>query len=991
MSAPDDTSQPPSSESKPINHTKAGPDETAAQAGEAMPANFPVVGVGASAGGLEALKQLTAAIPAETQFAYVLVTHQQAGQVTILPELLSKHSSLRFVTIEDGMRLEPGVVYVAPAFDITLEDEVLRLSSDSERSQHHSIDAFFTSLAALKERAVAVVLSGTGSDGTRGVADVSAAGGLVVVQDPGTARYADMPASAARTSFVDAIAAPGEIPARIQSLFASRRPLESRAPSEDVTGALYRVLHFLRTRTGQDFTAYKKSTLWRRIERRMNVQGVTSPQQYVRALEERPEEIEVLFRELLISVTSFFRDPETFVVLCNQLRSTFESWEEERPFRAWVPACATGEEAYSLAIAIREILTDLDRRVSVQIFATDLDQPAIDVARAGRYPLSIDAHVTPERLDRFFVKTDTGYRISKEIRESIVFAPQNVIKDPPFTKLDLLSCRNLLIYLEPELQRRVIGLFSYALRPDGLLLLGSSESIASFDDAFVAIDKKCKLFRRRDTRPETPAEFPEVPTGQGLPRAGRPRLDVARGGPTALSSIAERVVLTNLAPPSVLINERGDIAYFHGRTGKFLEPAAGEPVANIFGMLREGLRLDVSSALRQALTRSEPVVRPGLRVKSNGSFIRVKLSVRRIDEPELVRGMFLVSFEQEPELDLDAEGGAEGDQVRQNARINELELELQHTRDNLQATIEELETSNEELKSTNEELQSTNEELQSANEELETSREEMQSLNEELQTVNSELEERNRALSQANDDMQNLLNSTDVATVFLDDRLAIKRFTTQARKVFSLIDTDIGRPISDLSANLRYEELVNDAREVLRSLVFQEREILTKEGAWRMMRIMPYRTAENVIDGLVMTFIDIDRIKREQQAAEAARRFAESLVEALPAGVAVLDSELRVVTANQALYDIFRTNAKRTLGEPFQSLGDGFLDVPDLTESMSHVLDGSIELKRFNLPPTPQRFGGRHLRVSAHRMVSQPRMPTMVLLMIEDRGASDKG
>lgn len=757
--------------------------------------------------------------------AFVIVTHQHAGHTSLVPELLASETSLPVLRVEDGTELALNTIFVAPAKLVRLDGVALRLE-DLRSGPQHNIDAFLTSMAALKENAVAVVLSGTGSDGTYGAEQVSAAGGLVLAQDPKSARFGEMPASVAQACTVDAVLPPASMPKRIAELLRGREV--DPAPTEDVTAALYRVLHLLRARTGQDFTAYKKSTLWRRIERRMNVQGVTSPQEYARILENRAEEIEILFRELLISVTSFFRDPDTFAALSSQLRSAFEAWDGDRPFRAWVPACATGEEAYSLAIIIRELLSELGRHVAIQIFATDLDQAAIDVARAGRYPLNIDAHVTPERLERFFVKTDAGYRISKEIRESIVFAPQNVIKDPPFTKLDLLSCRNLLIYLEPELQRRVIGLFSYALRPEGLLLLGSSESIASFDDAFYPIDKKSKLFRRRDTRAETPAEFPDVPTPTGLARPPRSRND-ANNAPSALAGIAERVVLSQLAPPSVLINERGDIAYFHGRTGKFLEPAVGEPVSNIFGMAREGLRLDLSSALRQALTRSDPVVRPGLRVKSNGGFIRVKLSVRRIDEPELVRGMFLVSFEVEPEIDA-GEPGTEREQTRHNARVNELELELQHTRDNLQATIEELETSNEELKSTNEELQSTNEELQSANEELETSREEMQSLNEELQTVNSELEERNRALSQANDDMQNLLNSTDVATVFLDDRLAIKRFTTQARKVFSLIDTDIGRPISDLAANLRYDELVNDAREVLRSLIFQEREILTKGG-----------------------------------------------------------------------------------------------------------------------------------------------------------------
>lgn len=977
----------------PSNATLKGPDPSPGAGREPDSAppldtektnrNFLVVGIGASAGGLDALNQFFAAVPESPGLAFVVVTHQQSGNVTLLPELLSKHTSLSLVTIRDGMKIAPNVVYIAPADDVVLEDGRLLLTPATPgRAPHHPIDTFFRSLAsAWKDRAVAIVLSGTGTDGTSGIGEVKMAGGLVLAQDPDTAKFPNMPASAVASRFVDAVLAPAAMPKMFER-FAGGRTQEPEEPApEDGSAALFRVLHLLRARTGQDFTAYKKSTLWRRLERRMTVRGVANASAYARFLEEVPEEIEILFRELLISVTSFFRDPETFVTLTAHLRKHLAQWDDERPFRAWVPACATGEEAYSIAIGIREVLGELEKRIPVQIFATDLDQPAIDSARAGNYPAGIDAHVTAERLQRFFVKTDTGYRITKEIRESIVFAPQNVIKDPPFTKLDLLSCRNLLIYLEPELQRRVIGLFSYALRPDGLLLLGSSESIATFDDAFYAIDKKHKLFRRRDTRPETPAEFPEVPTPS---HPGRLRRADATGRPAnELAATAERVLLTHLAPPSVLANERGDIAYFHGRTGKFLEPAAGEPVSNLFGMVREGLRVDVSSALRQALTRAEPIVRPGIKVKNNGSHIRVKLTVRRLDEPVLVRGMFLVSFEVEPDLPESHGSQGEGEPGRPNPRINDLELELQHTRDNLQATIEELETSNEELKSTNEELQSTNEELQSANEELETSREEMQSLNEELQTVNSELEERNRALSQANDDMQNLLNSTDVATVFLDDHLAIKRFTTQARKVFSLIDTDIGRPISDLAANLRYEDLLTDAREVLLSLVFQEREILTKEGAWRLMRIMPYRTAENVIDGLVMTFIDIDRIKREQETADSTRVFAQSLVEAIPSGVAVVDAELRVVTANKAFLALLKTNSKRAFGESIQSVADGALDAPELIDSLPAIRDGSLELRGVRLTPAGNRMGGIVLSVNAHRMVVAPGQPVMILLMVE--------
>jgi two-component system CheB/CheR fusion protein len=979
----------------PVDHEAAGkrPEKTPAKSSADAAASksaiepvasaprrdFMVVGLGASAGGLEALKQFFSGVSAAMGMAFVVVTHQQSGSVTLLPQLLSKETKLPIVLIENGVTLEPGVVYVATSAPVSVRDGRLWLDEPDKSVPHHPIDFFFRSLAAdCRDRSVAIVLSGTGSDGALGLSEIKSAGGVIFAQDSDSARYSGMPASATATRLVDYNMPPSEMPAKLVEL--AERAGKMEPEGEEVTAALYRVLHLLRARTGTDFTAYKKSTLWRRIERRMNVRAVENASAYARLLQETPDEVERLFRELLISVTSFFRDLETFAVLSVELRNLFDSWPDGRPFRAWVPACATGEEAYSLAIIVREVLADLRKNVPVQIFATDLDPMAIDTARIGRYPSGISANVNGQRLETFFVKEEGSYRVCKEIRETIVFAVQNVIKDPPFTRLDLLSCRNLLIYLEAELQRRVIGLFSYALRPKGLLLLGSSESIAGFNEAFENVDKKNKLFRRRDTRAETPSEFSAVPATVNVSRPPDAKAS-ADGESVAVVQSAEQVLLANLAPPSVLINERGEIAYFHGRTGRFLEPPAGEPVSNLFSMLRKGLRLEVPAAMRQAARRSEPIVHSGLQVASDNGFISVRLTVRHLSDPPPVRDMYLVTFEIEPALSAKRKATVRADS-QPSQRISELELELQHTRENLQGTIEELETSNEELKSTNEELQSTNEELQSANEELETSREEMQSLNEELQTVNSELEERNRALSQANDDMQNLLNSTDVATVFLDDNLAIKRFTTQARKVFSLIDTDIGRPISDLSANLEYDGFVRDARDVLHSLVFQEREIRTKEGAWRLMRIMPYRTAENVIDGLVMTFIDIDRVKAKEEETEAARRLAETMVEAVPAGVMVVDAELRVVSANRTFLELFRTTVKRTVGESVQSLADGALDSPEFLTPIAEVFKTGEEMHERPLRAIGQRVIQQPLLMSARRMLTKPGEAQRVLVMV---------
>ncbi|HEU5076004.1 MAG TPA: CheR family methyltransferase, partial [Polyangiaceae bacterium] len=650
--------------------------------------------------------------------------------------------------------------------------------------------------------------------------------------------------------------------------------------------------------------------------------------------------------ELLIGVTSFFRDPDVFSALAETLTHYIEKLEPGAELRVWVAACSTGEEAYSLAIVIHECLKKLNKHPTVQIFATDLDPRAVQTARTGRYPAAIAADVSAERLREYFVPEDSSYRVSKEIREMLVFAPQSLTRDPPFTRIDLLSCRNMLIYLEPELQQKILTLFHYALLPKGLLLLGTSESLGALDDAFSVVDKKHKIFTNRESvrghrisdlqlDMPTASKFTVQDVGQRSHRTSAP----ARG----LGLLAERVLLASLVPPSVLITERGEIAYIHGRTGRFLEPAAGEPNGNVFDMAREGLRLELAAAIRQAAQKRSHVVRHGLQVRTNGGFEQVSLTVRPLAEPEALAGLLLVTFESKGAIDPAAvstptpadppSGGLTSDRAAQ------LENELQHVRENLQGTIEELETSNEELKSTNEELQSTNEELQSTNEELETSREEMQSLNEELQTLNAELQDRNEELSQINDDMQNLLNSTDVATVFLDGDLHIKRFTAPAKKVFHLRDSDIGRPLSDMAASLRYEYLIQDAQHVLETLVYTEKEVQTSDGDWRLMRILPYRTAQNVIDGLIITFLSLDRFKQAEAEAAHARSFCQRLAGTMRDGVLVLDATYRVVSTNPAFCQIFGFSAKALLGEPLDALGAGF-DGAELRTKLDELASG---------------------------------------------------
>ena len=920
--------------------------------------------------------------------AFVVITHQAPDRTTLLPELLAKHAEIPVTTAADGMPLRPDHVYVAPpGRALIIKDETLRLSTLEPARGALTIDHAFRALAENEgDHGIGIVLSGNGSDGTLGIVEIKGAFGMVMAQDPRTAQYPGMPASAIATHLVDFVLPPEEMPAQlVRYVRGQRRMVRDRFRFEDagVDGALHKILAVLRGRNGSDFSAYKKSTMRRRIERRMHVHGITEPEEYARFLEHTAYEVDALFKELLISVTSFFRDPPAFEALEHELSKLVELKDDGQTLRAWITGCATGEEAYSIAIVVKEVLQRAHKNIKVQIFATDLDQAAVDVARGGRYPDGIAADVSPERLDRFFTREDSGYRVNKDVRELIVFAVQNVIKDPPFTKVDLLSCRNLLIYLESELQKRVLGLFSYALLPHGLLLLGTSESVTGFDDRFSTLDKRWKLFQRSENAAmQTLPDFFGERAATTAVGGGHPLARDGHRGRPGIAAVAERVLLSSFVPPSIIISERGELIYVQGRIGAYFELAPGEPTQNVFTMAREGLRAELPAAIRAAATMNRSVVRRNLQVKTNGGYSPVTLTARRLSEPEALRNAFVISFMTGNELEdppATKKGRKPGKSVE---RISAVEEEPQRTRENLQGMIEELETTNEELQSTNEELQSTNEELQSANEELETSREEMQSLNEELQTVNAELEGRNRALSQANDDMQNLLNSTDIATVFLDEQLHIKRFTTQAKKVFSLIETDIGRPIADLAANLRYDKLVDEAQEVLNTLVFREREIQTKDGQWRLMRIMPYRTYENLIDGLVMTFVDIDRLKRAQRSEKETRAYAEDVMDALDVGVLVLDVGQRVISANHAFCEMFASEPRRLVGQTLPHLAGGVVDLSKVVERFDELLkrrDGTP----LDFGSVTARTGGARVTAKARRIHDYPERPELVMVLFE--------
>ena len=847
----------------------------AAPAAPAASAAFPIVGIGASAGGLEALEQFLGRVPPGCGMAFVIIQHLDPTHKGIMPELLQRATGMKVIQVKDRTTVRADCVYVIPPNkDMSILHGVLHLlAPTTPRGLRLPIDFFFRALAQdQQEHSVGVILSGMGSDGTLGLRAIKEKAGVVLVQEPTTAKFDSMPRSAIDAGLADIVAPAGELPGKILA-YLRRTPLIARAEVvlEDKTqSAIEKVIVLLRAHTGNDFTLYKRNTLCRRIERRMGIHQITKMAGYVRYLQENSQELDLLFKELLIGVTNFFRDPAVWEELLTKiLPELLASRAPDHALRAWVPGCSTGEEAYSLAMVFREAVEALKPKASfaLQIFATDLDRDAIDKARQGMFPANIAADVSPARLKRFFTKEDSGYRVQREIREMVIFAPQNIIMDPPFTKLDVLSCRNLLIYLTAEVQKKLMPLFHYSLTPGGLLLLGSAETVGSGSDLFAPLSAKARIFKRTESvQQPVPVEFPASfnnghPAG---PEAAPPAKPSA-----SLQSLADQLILRSYAPPSVLANDKGDIFYISGRTGKYLEPAAGKANWNLFAMAREGLRYELSAAFPKALKQKEGVVLHALKVGTNGDTQCVDVSVQRLDEPGPLHGLVMVVF-----TDVAAPMAVHALAApADSARLNASELELQQVRAEARATHEEMQTSQEEIRSANEELQSTNEELQSTNEELTTSKEEMQSLNEELQTVNAELQAKVQELSCSSNDMKNLLDSTDIATLFLDRHLNVRRYTQQAAKIIKLIPGDVGRPITDLVSDLDDPTLAADVREVLRTLVPTEKPVTAPDGRWFTVRIMPYRTMDDRIDGVVITFADITVAKtleaklREKHAA----------------------------------------------------------------------------------------------------------------------------
>ena len=850
--------------------------------------HFPIVGIGASAGGLEAIEQFLMHVPAGSGMAFVIVQHLDPTHKGIMVEIIQRVTGMKVMQVKDRQKVQPDCVYVIPPNrDMSILHGVLHLlEPTAPRGLRLPIDSFFRSLAEdQKQLSIGVILSGMGADGTMGLRAIKEKAGVVLVQEPASAKFDGMPRSAIDAGLADFVAPPEELPKKIINylkhtpLIVSPEPvLESRIQS-----GLEKAVILLRAQTGQDFSMYKKSTLYRRIERRMGIHQIDKIGTYVRYLQDNPQELEILFKELLIGVTTFFRDPAAWEQLKTKaVPDLLSNWPAGKTLRAWTPGCSTGEEAYSLAIVIKEVLEQIKYKgnFSIQIFATDLDREAIDKARQGSFPVNITADLSPERLKKCFIREDNGYRISKEIREMVTFAPQNIIMDPPFTKLDILTCRNLLIYLAPEIQKKLIPLFHYTLNPGGLLFLGSAETIGGFNQLFTPVDAKSRIYRRTESALKAePVDFPtSLAARPGIIEDTRPMKPEGK-----LQSMADQLLLQQYAPAAVLVNSNGDILYISGRTGKYLEPPAGKANWNIFAMAREGLRYELGGAFKKALRQKDAVTLQGLKVGTNGGEQFMDLIVQAIAEPEALRGAVIIVFKDTAAPQETNTASRTKASKAHGKKLEELEHELLQARDEIRTTHEEMQTSQEELKSTNEELQSTNEELQSTNEELTTSKEELQSMNEELQTVNAEQQTKVDEFTRTHNDMKNLLNSTDIATVFLDNELKIRRFTTQAAKIIKLIPGDVGRPVTDLSSSLLYPELPEDSQEVLKTLVFKEKQTASRDGRWFKVRIMPYRTLDNIIDGLVITFADITEAKAleaelRRLQAELQKRFNDQTI-----------------------------------------------------------------------------------------------------------------
>jgi two-component system CheB/CheR fusion protein len=951
---------------------------------------FPVVGIGASAGGLEAFVQLISDLPVDTGMAFVLVQHLDPYHESLLPELLAPHTAMPVITVENDLEIRPNHIYVIPPnASMVLEDSTLRLVA-REPGLHLPIDIFFRSLARVQgSRAIGVVLSGNASDGSFGVRAIKAECGITFAQSEATARFGGMPRNAISTGAIDYVLAPADIACELTTIakhpyLVPGRPGDSRSENlPEGNGELRRIFALLYGSTKVDFTRYKPTTIRRRIGRRMMVLRIDNLSEYASYIDENPAELRELYRDLLISVTNFFRDPEAFISVQKLLTSNFDAQRNiDDPLRLWVAGCATGEEVYSLAICAFEVLQEMQLALPVQIFGTDISEIGLDRARNGVYPAAIEEYVSPERLRRFFTKIESGYLINKSVRESCIFARHDVTRDPPFSNLDLVSCRNVLIYLDQDAQRHIFPVFHYALKPSGLLMLGSAESAAAASELFIPVDPQHKIYARN-------GELPRLPLGISM--AGSPMDAVSftnpPAGATALDLLKrlDRVIQSKYSPDAVLINSEFQIVQFRGHTSLYLDPSPGKASLNVLRMATEGLVLPLRRGIHNAAELNATAREPGVELEIAGSRERVTLEVTPITGPDGSGSFYLIVFLRES-LAASRDGFQEvaappdsGDE-----RVTTLQRELREARDYLRNLTEQYEAHSEELRAANEEARSSNEELQSTNEELRTTKEELQSTNEELTTVNEELQSRNQELNSTNSDLKNLLSAITIPILMVDSDLRVRRFNAAAAKLLELGPIDIGRPVGHIRGRIHTPHLEHQVKNVIDTLHAYDEELQDKQGCWYALNIRPYRTLDDRIAGAVITLQDIDPLKRGLQAAEEARDYAEGMIETVREPLLVLDSDLRIQRATQAFYDLFMVAREETEGRLLYDVGNGQWNQQRLRELIGSALFRSEPFYDFEIEHEFPHIGRRVVRLNGRRIPFPQAERRMLLLSIED-------
>ena len=967
-----------------------------------LPELFPIVGIGASAGGLEAFSELLHNLPEKTGMAFVLVQHLDPKHDSALPEILGRTTKLPVGEVTDGTVVERDHVYVIPAnTSMAIKRGVLRLKARVVvKGQHMPIDNFLRSLAKeAGQRAVGVVLSGTATDGTEGCRAIKEVGGLTFAQDEQSAKYDSMPSSAIHAGCIDFILTPKDIARELGGI--GQHPYVTRILSQTkgefrgmAGGELEALFGLLREATGVDFTNYKHTTLHRRIRRRMDLHKIEKLKEYLLYVAKKPEEVDELYRDLLINVTGFFREPESFMALRKHVYPRlFEERKADNPVRVWVAGCSTGEEAYSIAITLLEYLWAHTRNITqaatgIQIFATDISETALERARSGMYTKAAVSQISPERLKRFFVHQEGGYQVNKSIRDMCIFARQNLVKDPPFSNLDLVSCRNLLIYLGPLLQRRVIPTLHYALKPNGYLMLGDAESLAGFGDHFSLVDKKDKIYQKRKTTARLTTYFANA---DYLPRRTE---DVKSGlhfpAPFTVENEVEQLLINRFVPASVVVNDHMEIVQFQGKTGAYLEPAAGQPTFSLSKMAREGLVVDLRAALSKAKKTNATVRQEGVQFESEGKAGEVDLEVIPLRAQGAQERYFVIVFQEKVVQRAAGKNGSGKTRAADHPTLESrtLRREIVQLRGQLSSLIEDHETTLEEFKSVNEEVLSANEELQSTNEELETAKEELQSTNEELMTLNEEMQNRNAELSLVNSDLVNLLDTVNLPVVMVSLDLRIRRFTPPSQRLLNLLPSDIGRRLGEIRTNLELEDLEALVQETIRCASPQEHEVRERGGSWYALRIRPYKSWDSKITGAVISLQDIDTLKR---ALEKTREYADGLIENSQGSILVLDDKFRVTAANRAFYRTFDVSSPETEGSSIYELGNGQWNVPGLRRVLEDVVSRNDQVIDYKVSHDFLKLGPRTMLLNARRVELQPGHPSIVLAIEDVTETREKG